>query len=82
MSMNNGNRILRYWDRLNLEPFGGPKHVRYVALVPQAPALLRAAASFFRELGSTYEVRAICLFYFIYSHFNNNNNNNNNKKKN
>jgi mediator of RNA polymerase II transcription subunit 13 len=47
---------LRFWEKLSLEPYARPKHISYVAFVPQSKDHHLQAACFFRELSAYYEV--------------------------
>lgn len=46
---------LRLWDRLSLEPYGQPKDVVYLAVVPDNQFILQKSCAFFRELSKVYE---------------------------
>ncbi|CAJ1070333.1 mediator of RNA polymerase II transcription subunit 13-like isoform X5 [Xyrichtys novacula] len=46
---------LPFWEKLLLEPYGGPRDVAYLVLCPNSPSLLAAARAFFQELSTVYE---------------------------
>ncbi|VDO99801.1 unnamed protein product [Soboliphyme baturini] len=46
---------LRLWDRLSLEPYGHPKDVAYIAVVPDSRFVLLKASAFFQELSKMYQ---------------------------
>jgi hypothetical protein len=48
---------LRFWEKLGLEPWGGPKDVLYVAILPDGgPEWTYKVGQFFVQLNATYEV--------------------------
>ena len=47
---------LRQWQKLMLEPFGGPRDVAYVVVSPESDFVLDNTKQFFKELGHFYEV--------------------------
>ena len=47
---------LPLWDKLLLEPYGGPSDVAYLVLCPDSPLMLAGARAFFTELSAVYEV--------------------------
>ncbi|XP_059904789.1 mediator of RNA polymerase II transcription subunit 13-like isoform X3 [Gadus macrocephalus] len=46
---------LPLWDKLLLEPYGGPSDVAYLVLCPDSPLMLAGARAFFTELSAVYE---------------------------
>ncbi|CAL8319983.1 unnamed protein product [Lota lota] len=46
---------LPLWDKLLLEPYGGPSDVAYLVLCPDSPLMLAGARAFFQELSAVYE---------------------------
>uniref|UniRef100_UPI0037E774A6 mediator of RNA polymerase II transcription subunit 13-like isoform X2 n=1 Tax=Semicossyphus pulcher TaxID=241346 RepID=UPI0037E774A6 len=46
---------LPFWEKLLLEPYGGPRDAAYLVLCPNSPSLLAAAHAFFQELSTVYE---------------------------
>ncbi|XP_036384476.1 mediator of RNA polymerase II transcription subunit 13-like isoform X2 [Megalops cyprinoides] len=46
---------LPFWEKLLLEPYGGPRDVAFLVLCPDSEALLAGAHVFFRELSAVYE---------------------------
>jgi hypothetical protein len=47
---------LPHWERLGLEPYGAPRHVQCVALVPDSPHLMAESAAFLREVACAYQL--------------------------
>ncbi|RUS27557.1 mediator complex subunit 13 C-terminal-domain-containing protein, partial [Jimgerdemannia flammicorona] len=47
--------ILRFWEKLRLEPYSSRKNVVYFVVYPQSSELEEAIKCFFKELGSMYE---------------------------
>lgn len=47
---------IKNWQRLFLEPFGGPRNVEYVVVLPEADLVVNGMKSFFKELNCLYEV--------------------------
>ena len=52
-------RALRLWDRLSLEPYGGPKALAAVLVVPDNADVVSGGRTFLRELAAIYEVRGL-----------------------
>lgn len=53
--------VLPIWEKMLLEPYSGPRHVKYVALAPDNPFLISQMAAFLRDMSSTYQVCWCCL---------------------
>ncbi len=47
---------LRFWKKLLLEPFSGPRDVAYVVVAPDSDLVLENTKQFFKELSGLYEV--------------------------
>lgn len=46
--------IVRFWDKMRLEPVSGPKVIRYAVLTPSNEGILLDVQEFFRELSTVY----------------------------
>ncbi|RUS20078.1 hypothetical protein BC937DRAFT_86403 [Endogone sp. FLAS-F59071] len=47
--------ILRFWEKLRLEPYSSRKNIVYFVVYPQSAELEESIKCFFKELGSMYE---------------------------
>lgn len=47
---------IKNWQRLYLEPFGGPRNVEYIVVLPDTDLVVNGMKSFFKELNGLYEV--------------------------
>lgn len=47
---------MRNWQRLSLEPFGGPHNVEYIVILPDTDFVVNGMKLFFKELNGLYEV--------------------------
>ena len=59
---------LHFWESLSLEPFSQPRDVAYIVVAPENDFLNVKVKTFFKNLSSTYEVRAH--YRFNYNLFN------------
>ncbi|KAK9720525.1 mediator of RNA polymerase II transcription subunit 13 [Basidiobolus ranarum] len=51
--------ILRFWEKMNLEPYGGKKKVSWFAIYPEGQAMENSAQWFFTQLGAVYEASSL-----------------------
>ncbi|XP_062340777.1 mediator of RNA polymerase II transcription subunit 13-like [Osmerus eperlanus] len=47
---------LPFWEKLQLEPYGGQRDVAYLVLCPDSAALLAGARAFLQDLSTVYEL--------------------------
>ncbi|ORX92724.1 hypothetical protein K493DRAFT_41414 [Basidiobolus meristosporus CBS 931.73] len=55
--------ILRFWEKMNLEPYGGKKKISWFTIFPEGPAMERSAQWFFTQLGVIYEASSLGRHY-------------------
>lgn len=46
---------IKHWQRLFLEPFGGPRNVEYIVVLPDTDIVVNGMKLFFKELNILYE---------------------------
>lgn len=47
---------LKYWEKLNLEPYSHGSNIAYIVVCPEVGAMVSSCKSYFTELSAVYEV--------------------------